>query len=145
MIRPATQSDAQAIAELYHDIRQDSVPPKHGPSTIATWLRDNIMTRGTSFVYIENDQVVGWVDVREGWLDQLYCRRGFTGQGIGLELLNHAKAISPDRLMTYAFQVNDGARRFYAREGFFEAELSEGGDNEEHQPDVRLMWTPQVV
>ncbi|MEQ1823152.1 MAG: GNAT family N-acetyltransferase [Fimbriimonadaceae bacterium] len=144
MIRLATPADAQEIADLYHDIRQDSVPTKHGPSAIAGWLRDHVLTRGTSSVYLKDDQIVAWVDVREGWLDQLYCRRGFTGKGIGLELLNHAKAVSPDRLMAYTFQVNDGARRFYAREGFIEAELSDGADNEERQPDVRLVWTPSL-
>lgn len=142
MIRPATQADAQTIAELYHDIRQDSVPPKHSPNTVASWLRDNIMPRGTSYVYEQDDQIVAWLDVRDGWLDQLYCRRGYTGRGIGLELLNYAKELSPGRLMAYTFQVNDGARRFYAREGFVEVELSEGADNEEGQPDVRMAWTP---
>ena len=45
-----------------------------------------------------------------------------------------------DRLELWCFQRNEAARRFYAREGFAEVEWTEGADNDEGLPDVRLVW-----
>ena len=44
-------------------------------------------------------------------------------------------------LTLWTFQANDGARRFYAREGFREVEFTDGAGNAEKLPDVRLEWT----
>jgi putative acetyltransferase len=47
--------------------------------------------------------------------------------------------VGRDRLSLWTFQANEGARRFYAREGFAEVRMTEG-DNEEGLPDVLLEW-----
>jgi len=141
MIRLAAADDAPIIAEFYHDIRQDAVAPIHDVGSIEWYITNRLISRGSSYVYVENDVIVGWVDVPKDWVDQLYCRRGFTGKGIGVQLLNFAKQMSPTGLQLWTFQVNTGARRFYAREGFVEVELTDGRANEEKQPDVRMEWT----
>jgi ribosomal protein S18 acetylase RimI-like enzyme len=41
------------------------------------------------------------------------------------------------------FQKNTGARRFYERYGFTLAELTDGLDTEEHEPDARYEWRPK--
>ena len=143
MIRPATAEDAAEIAALYHDIRKDSVPLVHSVHDVAVWIRDVLVIRGTSHV-LDLDGVVGWLDVRDGWVDQLYIRRGRTGQGHGKVLLDMAKEACPTGLRLYTFQVNEGARRFYAREGFAEIDFGDGAANEEGQPDVLLQWTPSL-
>lgn len=139
MIRPAMPEDAQQIAEFISDIRTDTVPVVHSVAAVAEWIRDVHLPRGSSFVWAEGDTILAWVDVTEGWLNQLYCRRGSTGRGIGKALVDFAKAKSPACLQLYTFQVNVGARRFYAREGFIEVSFTDGG-NEEGQPDVLLEW-----
>lgn len=141
MIRPATPADATEIAAFYHDIRLDTVPLVHSVHDVAVWIRDVLVMRGTSYV-LDLDGLVGWLDVRDGWVDQLYIRRGRTGQGHGKVLLDEAKAKCPSGLRLYTFQVNDGARRFYAREGFSEIGFGDGAANEEGQPDVLLQWNP---
>lgn len=141
MIRLATADDAAEIAAFYHDMRLDTVPLVHSVRDVAIWIRDVLVMRGTSYV-LDLDGIVGWLDVRDGWVDQLHVRRSRLGQGHGKVLLDHAKALSPNGLKLYAFQVNEGARRFYAREGFTEIAFSDGADNEEGQPDVLLEWTP---
>ena len=141
MIRLATDDDAPFIAEFYYDIRQDSVLSIHDVGSIEWYITNRLIKRGSSCVYVENDEIVGWVDVHEDWVDQLYCRRGHTGKGIGVQLLNFAKSKSPSGLQLWTFQVNSGARRFYAREGFVEVELTDGQTNEERLPDVRMEWT----
>nr|WP_253913178.1 GNAT family N-acetyltransferase [Pseudoruegeria sp. HB172150] len=69
----------------------------------------------------------------------LYLAPGARGRGYGSRLLGAAKARS-ERLQLWCFQSNEGARRFYAREGFVEVELTDGGGNDEGLPDVRLIW-----
>ena len=142
MIRLATPNDSRTIAELAHDIRLDTVPFIHDVGGIEWYIVNILMPRGSSHVYVLNDEVVAWADIHDGWLDQLYCKRGFTGKGIGLELLNFAKAKEPNGLQLWTFQVNSGARAFYSREGFDEVELTDGSGNEEKQPDVRMEWLP---
>ena len=139
-IRPATASDALEIACFYEDIRRDTVPVVHSVSEIADWLVSHRISQGSSYIWIDRDEILGWVDVSGDDLDQLYVRRGRTGQGIGRQLLEFAKAASPGRLVLYTFQVNEGARRFYRREGFVETAFGDGSMNEEGAPDVKMEW-----
>lgn len=142
MIRPATSADAFEIARFYRDIRMDTVPLIHDVIGVKWYIENVLLPRGSSYVYEQDGEIVGWVDVHNDWLDQLYCRRGSTGQGIGKQMVDFAKSLSPTGLQLWTFQVNEGARRFYAREGFVEVELTDGANNEEKAPDVRLTWTP---
>lgn len=141
MIRPATESDAAGIAAYYCDIRLATVPSIHPEAEVAEWIRTVMIPRGGSWVWEEGGEVVGWLDVHDGWVNQLQCARGATGKGIGKRLLDFAKERSPEELRLWAFQVNTGARRFYAREGFIEEYWGDGADNEEGEPDVRMVWS----
>lgn len=142
VIRPLTASDAHEVAAFYVDIRMDAVPAIHTIDDIAEWIATRLLPRGSSFVWAEEDVLLGWLDVHDGWVNQLFCRRGATGRGLGRRLLDFAKDRSPEGLQLYTFQVNDGARRFYAREGFIEVEWGDGSGNEESEPDVRMTWSP---
>ncbi|MGC7101991.1 GNAT family N-acetyltransferase [Amycolatopsis lurida] len=53
-----------------------------------------------------------------------------------------AKQQRPDGLELRTFQVNEPALRFYRRHGFTEVVWSDGSDNEESEPDVKLIWSP---
>ena len=144
MIRLVTPNDAREIAEFVVDIRQETVPMIHDAGGVEWFIRNRLIPRGSSFVYLENDEIVAWLDVYDGWLDQLYCKRGHTGRSIGKELVDFAKSKAPEGLQLWTFQVNQGARRFYNREGFEEVELTDGANCEEKQPDVRLIWKPEA-
>lgn len=69
----------------------------------------------------------------------LYLRPGARGRGWGHRMLDAAKAASP-RLELWAFQANTRALRFYTREGFVEAERTDGAGNDEKLPDLRMVW-----
>ena len=60
---------------------------------------------------------------------------------LAVEALDVAKAERPEGLTLWAFVANEGALRFYAREGFVEVARTDG-DNEEGLPDVMLRWKP---
>jgi len=61
------------------------------------------------------------------------------GRGLGGALLDHAKE-QTGRLGLWTFQANSGSLRFYMRHGFVETERSDGAANDEHLPDIRLIW-----
>lgn len=141
MIRPARVEEASEVAAFYLDIRQDTVPLVHDLPSVTAFV-SHLIAAGGSYVYEADGQVVGWLHIAPGELDHLYCRRGFTGRGIGKALLDYAKTQLPGGFFLYTFQVNEGAWRFYAREGLVEVALGDGSGNEEGQPDVRLHYGP---
>lgn len=88
----------------------------------------------------ESGRAVGFL-VRDGdAIPALYLAECARGRGIGARLLTAAKA-GQDRLTLWTFVANEGAQRFYRREGFVEAERTDGAGNEAGLPDVRLEWT----
>ena len=142
-VRPATVSDAAEIADVYlasfHATYE--FPLAHTDDEVRTWIRDVLVARGHAWVALDaDDAVVAMMAVNAGDLDQLYVRPDRLGQGIGRQLLDVAKAQSPDSLTLYTFQVNDRARRFYERNGFVAEWFGDGSANEEGQPDVRYAW-----
>lgn len=70
----------------------------------------------------------------------LYLAPKARRKGVGSALIEAAKAQS-DRLELWCFQANASARAFYARHGFQEIEMTDGADNDEKIPDVRLEWS----
>lgn len=69
----------------------------------------------------------------------LYIRRTIRGRGYGKRLLDRVKGIEP-RLELWCFEANTRAQAFYLREGFREAERTDGAGNDEKLPDIRFVW-----
>lgn len=97
--------------------------------------------RGPIFVAEEGGAVVGFSGIKDGELTHLYVDPAWQDRGIGTRLLEHAKTESDGRLLLWVFQKNEGARRFYERYGFRLAELTDGSENMEREPDARYEWT----
>jgi chorismate mutase len=55
-------------------------------------------------------------------------------------LLDLAKSRRPDGFALWVFVSNAPARGFYHRRGLVELEHTDGSDNEERAPDVRMAW-----
>jgi len=72
-------------------------------------------------------------------VDQLYVLPGAQTQGLGTHLLEIAKRRYGD-LRLWTFQRNDRARRFYEARGFVAVQQTDGGRNEEQEPDVQYHW-----
>lgn len=89
---------------------------------------------------VEN-QIVGYMLIDGEKLNHLHVRPGSQRRGVGLCLLNEAKAMSPQRLELWTFQRNSNARAFYETQGFQAVEYTDGR-NEENEPDVRYEWRP---
>ena len=143
VVRPATNSDAQAIASLWIRSRQASIPaipePIHSDGEIHRWVSDVLLPGGGTWLVEDDDELIGMMTLREGWIDQLYVDPKYVGQGRGSSLMAHAKLLRPEGLNLWTFQSNVRARQFYETHGF--RPVSETtGDNEEGAPDVHYRW-----
>jgi GNAT superfamily N-acetyltransferase len=135
--------ETAAVSELYIAARAASLPKVkrvHSDEEIHTWMRDVVFPRRSIRIAQIGDEIVGFAARDGAWLEHLYIKPGWTGKGVGSELL--AVIIAEARMVTpilrlYTFQSNAGARRFYERHGFTAVALGDGSTNEENEPDVR--------
>ncbi len=141
-LREVRREDADACARVFNDWVDATawMPRVHDPDDVARHYREHVMSTCAVTVAEVAGAVVGFLAVdSEGFVAGLYLAPEARGRGIGAALLDRAKALRPEGLTLWTFAVNDGARRFYAREGFVEAGRTDG-ENEEGLPDVRLRW-----
>ncbi|CAN0600868.1 unnamed protein product [Ectocarpus sp. 12 AP-2014] len=137
-IRPAVRKDAALCAGILNDWIDalDWVPRVHAHDDVTAFYQDVVFEKRDLFV--AGDPVTGFValDCEAEFVSALYVAT--PGQGTGKQLLDFAKR-GADALELWTFQLNDGARRFYKREGFEETRTTDG-DNEEGLPDVLCRW-----
>jgi GNAT superfamily N-acetyltransferase len=147
LIRRATPSDVEAVAEVYVRARHHAVPaipPLRGPDDeVREWLSGVVLSGGEVWLAEpERRQVVGVMLLEGDWIEQLYVEPSWIGRGIGTELIGVAKRSRPEGLQLWMFQSNHRAHRFYERHGFVAEEWTDGRGNQEQAPDARLVWRP---
>lgn len=143
VLRPATADDLPEIAELYLAVRAAAVPAMppivHPPDEVRAWVGGwNLIERETWLA--ETDRILGFCVLEESWLDMLYVAPDAAGNGVGSALLALIKAFRPDGFALWVFESNAPARRFYARHDLVEHEVTDGSQNEERAPDIRVAW-----
>ncbi len=112
------------------------MPRVHTPQEVENFYRDVVVPYRDVWVIGDPVEAYMTLDSETGMVMALFSAT--PGLGLGKALLDHAKA-GRHSLELWTFQANEGARRFYAREGFREVEETDG-DNEEGLPDVRMRW-----
>ena len=108
------------------------------------WMRDTVFTRYSVRLAEVDGEIVGFTARDGAGLMQLYVKVGWTGRGIGSNLLREAladAAFATPVLRLYTFARNTGARRFYERHGFVAVAFGDGTGNQEGEPDVRYERT----
>ncbi len=144
-LRPAAESDAAAVADVYlrsYDAALPTVRRAHSDAEVREFFRYVVVPAGGTWLAEAAGEAVGMM-VRDGdELSQLYVTPRWQRRGIGDRFMALAKERAPEGLWLRTFQVNAPARRFYARHGFTEAERTDGSGNEEREPDIRCVWRP---
>jgi len=142
-LRRATAEDAVAVAEVWLRAFASAYafPHAHTDDDVRRWIREEVVPGTETWVGQDDRGVVGFIALAPGWVEHLYVDPVAQGEGVGRRLLELAMTRdTTGELQLWTFQVNDRARRFYARNGFIEVERTNGTSNEERQPDVRLVW-----
>lgn len=140
-LRRAEADDAAVVAEVHLASRRAAAMPPgiHTDDEVRGWLAGRVV-EDEVWVAEADGVVVGYVRLTPTWLDDLYVAPSHAGQGIGSMLLDLAKSLRPDGFSLWVFEMNAPARAFYRRHGLVEREHTDGSDNEERSPDLRMSW-----
>lgn len=146
LLRPAGPGDAAEVASLFTAARAAAVPlmpaSVHTPESHQRFFAGRIAEAETETWVAEADgRVVGFVLLTPTWLDHLYVHPEVQGQGIGTALLQLAQSLRPDGFGLWVFESNTPARALYRRHGLREVERTDGSENEEKAPDIKMTWT----
>lgn len=140
-LRPADESDSEAVAEVYLAARRGAPMPApvHTDEAVRYWL-DGRLQQDEVWVAEVDGVVAGYARMTPTWLDDLYVAPPLAGAGLGSALLDLVKARRPGGFCLWVFESNRPAQDFYARRGLVTLEHTDGSDNEEQSPDIRLAW-----
>ena len=136
ILAPATPADAPAIANILTGwIAATPWMPRIHSRASEKGFAQGLVDRGWTTVARERGRICGFLSRDHAEVHALYLSPAARGRGIGKAFLDDAKAARAD-LALYAFQANEGACRFYRREGFTEEFRTDGAGNDEHLPDI---------
>nr|WP_254899045.1 GNAT family N-acetyltransferase [Thalassococcus arenae] len=144
-MRAAHPTDAGAVGAILSEFIDDT-----------DWM-PRIHTRAEDLAHAGTLIDRGWVTVAEvdgavaaflardrATIHALYVTAVRQNRGLGKALLDAAKSEAP-ALQLWTFQSNNGAIRFYRREGFAEVERTDGRGNDEGLPDIRFHWRKEIA
>jgi ribosomal protein S18 acetylase RimI-like enzyme len=145
-IRPVEPDDTEDVADVFLAALagMSYLPDLYTDAETRTFIRDVLLPNNEVWVAEKGGRVVGFAGLGEDVLRHLWVEPEAQNRGVGTALLALAKERRPQGLWLSVFQKNTGARRFYERHGFTLAELTDGRDNEEHEPDARYEWRPKL-
>ena len=140
---PAFVAECDATTALFIAARRAMLPglrEVHNEEHTRMWMRETVFPRHSVWLADMAGEIVGFAARDGAWLAHLYVKPGWTGRGVGRNLLDvilAEAALTTPVLRLYTFARNGGARRFYERHGFVVVATGDGSGNEEGEPDVR--------
>ncbi|QXG75389.1 GNAT family N-acetyltransferase [Modestobacter sp. L9-4] len=145
VLRSAAPADADAVTAVHLASRAAAMPwlpVVHTPAETRWWVEHVVLTQLRTWVAVSGDDVLGFVAVDDGRLEQLYLRPDRRRQGLGTLLFRQAQQAEPAGFTFAVFARNAPARAFYERLGCRVVARSDGRGNEEREPDITYAWRP---
>lgn len=144
MIREFHEDDFDAVTRLWRAAREVTFPEfmRNHPHTFeedCDYFRNVVMTNNDVWVMDVDGRVAGFIAIAGDFVDQLYIHPDFQRRGLGKELLDFAKARSPEHVWLYTLQVNANGRAFYEKNGFVAVRFGVSPPPES-EPDVEYHW-----
>jgi ribosomal protein S18 acetylase RimI-like enzyme len=145
VLRSATAADADAVTAVHLASRAAAMPwlpVVHTPAETRWWVEHVVLTQLRTWVAVSGEEVLGFVAMDDGRLEQLYLRPDRRRQGLGTLLFRQAQQAEPAGFTFAVFARNTPARAFYERLGCRVVAEGDGRDNEERELDVTYAWRP---
>ena len=142
LIRLAGSDDIDTIADVFlaSFAGLTFLPKLHTDTETRDWIRAEMAPGHEVWVAEEEGEIVGFAALSGDLLGHLYVHPDAQNRGVGTALLGLVKAERPSGFRLWTFQRNQGARRFYERNGLDVVELTDGSGNEEKEPDALYEW-----
>jgi ribosomal protein S18 acetylase RimI-like enzyme len=143
-VRPYRSADLTKVVALWHASKRKAFPyvavqQQRTLEDDTVHFRDVIAEECDVWLAEDGDQIVGFMAVKDDFIDQLFVRIGAQRRGVGIVLLEKAQELSPSRLRAYTFQKNAAARAFFEKHGF--RVVSTGVSPwPENEPDLEYVW-----
>ncbi len=141
---PAAVEDLVAVAEIHlasrHAAAHAFPRAAHTDEEIRSWVTGWDLASAEVWLAKVDAQAVGYARWTSTWLDDLYVAPQAQGHGVGESLLGLVKSHLPGGFGLWVFESNHPASHFYRRHGFVRLERTDGAGNEEHAPDIKLVW-----
>lgn len=142
-VRVASTSDIPQVLSLFNSARSKMtyLPVIHTENETADFIA-KLVKQGNVFVTLDEEKITGFIEFQNGWVRHLYISPENQNKGNGKLLLDIAKKDNPHGLKLWVFEQNEGALKFYEREGFKVAlkRNMDETDNEEGLPDRLYKW-----
>ncbi len=141
-LRLAITSDLLVVSEVYLAAREAAAMPPdvHSAQDVQSWVGSWDLTTRDVWLAEVGGSVVGFAHLTPTWLEALYVVPQAQRLGVGTALVELVKSQRPAGIGLWAFEANEPARSFYRAHGFVELERTDGSANEEHAPDVKMVW-----
>lgn len=118
MIRKFQTTDINQVMQIWLNSNIDA----HPFVSREYWESNFDMVKGLlvqAEVYVceEDDVILGFIGMQEGYIAGIFVSKDCRSKGIGKVLLDYAKTLHQE-LTLHVYKKNEGAVRFYLREGF---------------------------
>lgn len=132
---------AQDIVSLWRSSKRHALGDYkvvHSFADMLNYLTKIMSVKETLYLAINDDKLLGFMALKDDWINQLYVDVTVLNQGIGSQFIELAKSKSNGFLQLYCFERNKAGCQFYQKHGFNIATF--GADNEEGLPDILYKW-----
>ncbi len=142
ILRPGVEDDSAAVAAVYLSARRAALMPPvvHSDAEVRAWLDGRLSSDDETWVAQVDGRVSAYARATPAWLDDLYVAPAYAAQGLGTALMDLVKSRRPDGFCLWVFEMNTVARDFDRRQGLIELEHTDGSENEERTPDLKMAW-----
>ena len=140
MIRKAEEKDLEQIADIWLDTNQKAhafLPGSYWKEKLEPVKQ--MLPQAEIYLYAEEEsgKILGFVGLDGNYIAGIFVTEEAQSQGIGRQLLNHAKACK-GHLTLKVYEKNPRAVRFYQREGFVLQE--EGWEEQTGEKEFLMIW-----
>jgi putative acetyltransferase len=141
--RPALPEETEQLVRIWRSADADAQQflPAAYFSEKAETVRDELRTGDVYVIGGETDgaeNVLGFIGLQDDCIAGFFIDRAFQSQGLGKQLLDYVKQRYGE-LKLDVFARNEGAVRFYTREGF--RILSSAADPDTGEQVYTMAWT----
>ena len=145
-VRPVHPDELDAVAELWHTTRKAThtymeIRERLTLEASRSVFVEKIAPACSLWVASDGADLLGFLALRDSYLDRMYVRPNAQRKGVGTALLTKAKALSPRGLELHTHQKNERARGFYEKHGFHAVHFGMSPPPE-NEPDVEYHWRP---